>query len=396
MRLALVCPYSLSRPGGVQAQVLGLARTYQARGHDVSVFAPVDDGPSPARDGIDLVATGRSVPVPANGSVAPVALSPMALGRALRHLRAWQPDVVHVHEPFAPGLPMGLLLARRRHSEVATFHRSGTSLFYRALRPLLRRQGARLAARCAVSEAAATTAATAVDGPIEVLFNGVDVDRDGVVEPWPAEGPAVLFLGRHEERKGLGVLLEAFDRMRKSGGGAGCGLWVAGDGPQRAALERRWPASDDLRWLGTVPEDEKARRLATASVLCAPSLGQESFGIVLLEAMAARSVVVASDIPGYRDAAGGRALLVPPARPDELANALAGVLDGRLAVVPESGTGSRSPSGSTGETAEAAEDGAGRTRWLDEAEERARSFSMDRLAGRYEAIFTRVMEGRIR
>ena len=139
----------------------------------------------------------------------------------------------------------------------------------------------------------------------------------------------MLFLGRHEERKGLGVLLEAFDRLRRPAGGAGGRadrpiLWVAGDGPQTAALRRRHPEAPDLLWLGVLTEEEKVRRLVAADVLCAPSLGGESFGMVLLEAMAARAAVVASDIDGYREAAGGHAVLVPPGDAAALAEALAG------------------------------------------------------------------------
>jgi phosphatidyl-myo-inositol alpha-mannosyltransferase len=390
MRLALVCPYSLSQPGGVQGQVLGLARAYAAHGHEVSVFAPLDGDTVRAPSGVHLVDSGHSVRVPANGSVAPVSLSPVAAGRAVGELRAGRPDVIHVHEPFAPGLPLGLLVARGFAPEVATFHRSGASLFYRAFGPAVRHQSHRLAVCCAVSAAASATAATAVDGPIEVLFNGVDCDRYADAEPWPGDDrPVVVFLGRHEERKGLAVLLEAFDRLRGSNLAVDPVLWVVGDGPQRHHLERRWPADADIRWLGTIPDDEKVRRLATADVLCAPSLGRESFGIVLLEAMAARAVVVASDITGYQDAAGGCAVFVPPGRPDELARALSGTLEGRLALAPTTN--------SDGDAFRpfADDDGVreGRTRWLDEAEDRARTFSMDRLAGRYEAIFARVLQG---
>jgi phosphatidylinositol alpha-mannosyltransferase len=390
MRVALVCPYSLSRPGGVQTQVVGLAGAFQHRGHEVSVLAPLDDGMSPLPPAIELVVTGRSVPLPANGSVAPVTVSPLAVRRGVRALRSTRPDVVHVHEPFAPGVPLGLLVAGGLPPEVATFHRSGSSLFYRGLGPVVRRLGRRLAARCAVSVAARTTAASAVDGDIEVLFNGVDCDRYARADPWPSHRPVVLFLGRHEARKGLGVLLEAFDRLRGSGGaddGGGAGraeLWVAGDGPATAELRRRWPPDEDIRWLGTLTEDEKVRRLAAAEVLCAPSLGQESFGLVLLEAMAAGTVVVASDIPGYRDAAGGRAVLVPPGRADALADALAAVLEGRRAMTAaETSSGTSSPG-----------EASSRRRWLDEARDRASAFSMERLADRYEAIYAAVIEGR--
>ncbi|MBV8463281.1 MAG: glycosyltransferase, partial [Acidimicrobiales bacterium] len=112
LRLALVCPYSLSLPGGVQGQVFGLARAYRARGHEVSVVAPVDDVTPDLPAGVELVAVGHSVGVRANGSVAPVSLSLTAVRRGLRQIRAWEPDIVHVHEPFAPGVPLGTAMAR--------------------------------------------------------------------------------------------------------------------------------------------------------------------------------------------------------------------------------------------------------------------------------------------
>ncbi len=393
MRVALVCPYSLSRPGGVQNQVAGLARAYVRRGHSVSVFAPLGDPPDatvaelPAE--ARVVDSGRPVRVPANGSQAPVSLSPLAARRAIGDLRALRPDVVHVHEPFAPGLPLALALARAGAPEVATFHRSGVSGPYRALRPLTVRLGRRFAACCAVSGAARDTAAAVVDVPVDVLFNGVewrsaadrDRDRDGdAVGREPRARPAVLFLGRHEPRKGLDVLLEAFGRLAVRGDENRPELWVAGDGPVTEQLRRRWPPSDVVRWLGTITEGEKRRRLAAATVLCAPARGGESFGLVLLEAMAARTVVVASDIPGYREAAGGEAVLVPPDDPARLADALGGVLDGRLAV------------GDSGAAEERTGDG--RARWLDRAQAHAGTYSMDRLAERYEQVFRRVLEGR--
>lgn len=208
LRVALICPYSLSRPGGVQGQVLGLARSLVGRGHEVTVFAPLDAA-SDAPAGIALVPTGHAVSVRANGSVAPVTISPRAVRHAVRALRSLDADVVHVHEPFAPGLPYGVLAASRMPPVVATFHRSGSSVLYTLLRPLARIAARGLAARSAVSGAAAATASRALPGRYEVLFNGVEVDRYRRVESWSTIGPTVLFLGRHEERKGLSVLLEA-------------------------------------------------------------------------------------------------------------------------------------------------------------------------------------------
>jgi phosphatidylinositol alpha-mannosyltransferase len=383
-----VCPYSLSRPGGVQGQVLGLARSLEARGHRATVFAPADDlAAIPV--GVDVVVTGHSVPLRANGSVAPVTLSPGSVRRGLRTLRAVGFDVAHVHEPFTPGLPYGLLVGRDLPPLVATFHRSGGSPFYTALRPVTRRLARRFAVRCAVSEAARSTAFDALGGTYEIGFNGVESDRFHGVDPWPTDRPAVLFLGRHEERKGLRVLLEAVGQLHATvgpGGGGAAGrpvLWIAGDGPQTDALRRLHPESPDVKWLGVLPEEEKVRRLVAARVLCAPSLGGESFGIVLLEAMAARTVVVASDIDGYRDAAAGHALLVPPGDARSLAEALAGVLEGRTAQL-------RCDTGGRGSDLDD-----GRGQWLDAAAARASRQSMGRLAEWYEGIYRSAMVGHV-
>jgi phosphatidyl-myo-inositol alpha-mannosyltransferase len=384
LRIALVCPYSLSRPGGVQGQVVGLARALETRGHRATVFAPLDD-PADAPTGIELVATGHSVSLPANGSIAPVAVSPRQVARALHLLKSRRFDVAHVHEPFTPGLPYGLLASRHVPPLVATFHRSGPSFFYRLLRPVTRPLANRLALRCAVSEAARSTAHQALGGTYEVVFNGVEIDRFIDVEPWPTGRPSVLFLGRHEERKGLQVLLGTFERLAAAGGAAAPDatgrphLWIAGDGPETEALRRRYPESPDIHWLGVLSEEEKIRRLVAADVLCAPSLGGESFGMVLLEAMAARTVVVASDIAGYRAAAGGHAVLVPPGREALLAQALEGVLSGSSATEP------------AGAGQDDGDPGAARHRWLTSAADRAGGWSMEHLAERYEAFYRSVV-----
>jgi phosphatidylinositol alpha-mannosyltransferase len=386
LRVALVCPYSLSRPGGVQGQVIGLARSLIDRGHRVAVFAPVDrTAEVPA--GVELVATGHSTSLRGNGSVAPVSVSPRAIRHALADLRAWRPDVVHVHEPFAPGLAYGLLVARGLPPVVATFHRSGGSVLYTLLRPLARQLAGRLSARFAVSEAAAATATAALGGHYEVLFNGVEVDRFVDVDPWSTTGPTALFLGRHEERKGLAVLLEAWRLLIADGSpdptSAGPPvLWVAGDGPETRALRHRTPDSGSVRWLGVISEEEKVRRLVGADLLAAPALGGESFGMVLLEAMAARTVVVASDIDGYRDAAGGQAVLVPPGDPPALASALRSVLDGRIA-----------PSVDGGRATEVVDPAAGRHEWLEGGAARAARWSMAALAEQYEERYRSLVVG---
>ncbi|MHB1790044.1 MAG: glycosyltransferase family 4 protein [Acidimicrobiales bacterium] len=383
LRVAMVCPYSLSRPGGVQGQSLGLARRLRARGHEVTVYAPVDGDRLPyGAESVEV--TGGSVGVPANGSRAPIAISPAAVVRAVRSIRSSAFDVVHVHEPFAPGVPYGLLLASGLPPMVTTFHRSGSSLFYAALGPLIRSLAGRFAARCAVSEAARQTAARALGGTYLVGFNGVEMDRFENAVPWPSDDrPVVLFLGRHEERKGLSVLLEAFGTLQRReverGGGSDNRpvLWIAGDGPETGRLRRLTPESDDIHWLGVLSEREKERRLASAAVVCAPSLGGESFGMVLLEAMAARAVVVASDIEGYRRAAGGHALTVPPGNAVALSMVLESALPAGWTTAAGAGTSAGAP--------------CSRADWLDAAVVWARHWSMEHLAGWYEDVYRSVV-----
>ena len=371
LRVALVCPYSLSRPGGVQGQVLGLARSLVRRGHEVTVCAPVDRSEDVPR-GVRFVDAGRSTSLRANGSVAPVALSARSARRAATAVRDLAPDVVHVHEPFAPGLPYALLAGSAPAPMVGTFHRSGGSVLYAVLAPVTRPLARRLALRCAVSEAAAATASHALGGEYEVLYNGVEVDRYEAVEPWPTDGPTALFLGRHEERKGLAVLLDAWRAVTsgRPGGDRDPVLWVAGDGPATGELRARHPESSTVHWLGVLSEEEKERRLVAADVLVAPSLGGESFGLVLVEAMAARTVVVASDIDGYRQAAGGCAVLAAPGDPDSLASALTAVLDGTSATT----------------------DG-DRGAWLEAGAARADGWSMASLAARYEGHYRALVVG---
>lgn len=354
MRVGLVCPYSLTVPGGVQAQVLGLARALRALGHEARVLAPCDGPPPDA----GVTPLGQSVPTAANGSVAPLAPDPSAQLRTIRALRDEGFDVVHLHEPLAPG-PTNTALLLRPAPLVGTFHAAGDSASYRYLRPLVRWAARRLDVRCAVSAAAADLARRYLGGEYVVLFNGIEVDLWAKAEPWPTEAPTILFVGRHEPRKGLDVLLAALERLPGD-----VRLWVAGEGPDTAALRRRHGHDPRIEWLGRIGDVEKRRRMAGAHVFCAPALRGESFGIVLLEAMAARTPVVASDIDGYRNVAtdGVDARLVPPGDPDALAAALAEVL------------------GDAGLAADLATGGA----------TRAEAFSMAQLAQRYADLYASI------
>ncbi|HET6794034.1 MAG TPA: glycosyltransferase family 4 protein, partial [Acidimicrobiales bacterium] len=313
-----VCPYSLTVPGGVQGQVLGLAAGLRAAGHQVVVLAPCD-GPPPDPGVRPL---GRSVPLAANGSIAPIAPDlPCAL-RTVAALREEPFDVVHLQEPLVPGPTLTALLYTEA-AVVGTFHRSGPSTAYAALRPLVRRVARRLGVRAAVSAEAADTARQALGGEYEMVFNAVDAAAFAAAPAWPKEAPTIFFIGRHEPRKGLAVLLEAYRRLP-----AGTRLWIAGDGPQTDALRAASADLAGVEWLGRIGDSERASRMKGADVFCAPSVRGESFGMVLLEAMAAGTPVVAGELAGYRNVVrtDAEGLLVPVEDPEALAGALGRVL----------------------------------------------------------------------
>ena len=349
MRVALVCPYSLAHPGGVQGQVLGLARALRTLGVTARVIGPCD-GPPPEAG---VTPVGNSVPFAANGSIAPVAPDLPAMRRTLAVLADEGPDVVHLHEPLVPGPTLAALLGTHLPA-VGTFHASGRVPAYKWARPIMRSWAGRLAARTAVSEDARRLAERWLGGDCQVLPNGVDVERFAKGDPWPVQERAIVFVGRHEPRKGLEVLLEAFASLDRS-----AVLWVVGEGPETARLQAASPPG--VHWLGRIPDTELAPRLRSAAAFCAPSLHGESFGVVLLEAMAAGTPVVASDIPGYRDVAraGREAVLVEPGDPGALRDALRRVLDSP-SLVAELVEGGRL---------------------------RAAGFSMERLAERYLPIY---------
>lgn len=356
MRVAQVCPYSLSIPGGVQAQVLGLARAQRRAGYDVTVLGP-SDGPPP-EPGIRTL--GRSVPLAANGSVAPIAPDVACALRTIAALRDGDYEVLHLHEPMVPGPTLTALLYADL-PVVGTFHRSGASSAYAGFGPLLVRWARRLDVRVAVSTAALETAESALGGAYELLYNAVDTEAYRLPEPWPTEAPTVCFVGRHEERKGLAVLLEAVSLMPDPPV-----VWVAGDGPQSRQLRERFAGLPTVSWLGQISDDERARRLKGADLCCFPSLRGESFGLVLLEAMAAGSAVVAADNDGYRNVVcdGVNGLLAPAGD----ARALAGLLGKALA------------------------DAGLRARLVAAGRETAAAHSMDRLARSYGEIYERVAE----
>jgi len=319
MRVGLICPYSLTLPGGVQGQVLGLARSLRAMGHSARVLGPCD-GPPPD---VGVTPLGDCVPLAANGSVAPVAPDASCALRTIRALRDEEFDVLHVHEPLVPGPTMTTVVAAAT-PKVGTFHAAGGSAAYRWLFPITRWMAGRLALRCAVSEDARDMARKALGGDYELVHNGIEIERFSKATPWPTTGPTIFFVGRHEPRKGLAVLLEALSWLPRD-----VTVWVGGDGPETETLMGQVATDDRVQWLGRLDDEQVARRLRGADVFCAPSLHGESFGVVLLEAMAAQTPIVASDLPGYRNVAraGHDALLVSPDDAKALALALTDVLE---------------------------------------------------------------------
>ena len=316
VRIGIISPYSLTSAGGVQVQVLGLARALSAKGHDARVLAPCDG--APPQTGVTPL--GASIPTFANGSVAPIAPDFACTLRTVRALRDEAFDVVHLHEPLCPG-PTQTALFLRSAPTVGTWHAAGGSLAY--LVPGTRWLATRMDIRAAVSADAAEMAHDGVGGEYELVFNGVELDLFDSATPKRNGAPTIAYIGRHEPRKGLTVLLDAMSRLPE-----GIRLWVMSRGPQTEELQRRYQRDTRIEWLGRVSETEKLERIKGADVFCVPSLHGESFGVVLLEAMAARTPVVASDLGGYRNVVrvGDEAVLVPPGDPDALASALIDVL----------------------------------------------------------------------
>jgi phosphatidyl-myo-inositol alpha-mannosyltransferase len=300
MRIGLVCPYSLDVPGGVQNHVRDLAEALLGRGHSVSVLAPADDD-----DALPdfVVPAGRAVPVPYNGSVARLAFGPVSAARVRRWLSGGRFDVLHIHEPAVPSVSL-LTLWAADGPIVGTFHTSiSRSRAMLAAASILRPSMEKIAGRIAVSEHARSTLVQHFGGEPVVIPNGLYVDRFAAAarsRRWAAPGGTLVFLGRMDEpRKGLPTLLAALPAILRERPGAH--LYVAGRGDLDAA-RRDVPARhrDDVTFLGLVDEQTRAELLASADLYVAPNTGGESFGIILVEAMAAGAPVLASDLPAFR------------------------------------------------------------------------------------------------
>ena len=349
MRIALLSPYSWTYPGGVTRHIEALASELCAAGDEARILAPFDPddalsrrlhrGARPQQRALpeNFVSLGRTVGLPANGAVSNMALTPHAVFALRRELRDGGYDVLHIHEPVVPILSWDALCSAGRLPLVGTFHTYSENLLTNGIAagPLGgRRRMNRLHARIAVSEAAAWTARRFYGGRYRIVPNGVHLpELSELSELRELDGRAgaaggehardgqlrILFVGQAVERKGLPVLLRAFEALRDQ---IPATLTLVGASAQEVAhmmLDDR-----GVQALGKVSEERKLAELARADVVCAPSLHGESFGMVLTEAFAAATPVLASDIPGYRDVLrdGRDGKLVPPGDALALAEAL--------------------------------------------------------------------------
>ncbi|WP_067813815.1 glycosyltransferase family 4 protein [Nocardia inohanensis] len=327
MRIGMVCPYSFDVPGGVQSHVVELAQVLIERGHKVSVLAPAaDDTPLPDF----VVSAGKAVAIPYNGSVARLSFGPTAYTRIRRWIADNDFDVLHIHEPNAPSLSM-LALKIAEGPIVATFHTSTTkSLVLSTFQGVLRPYHEKISGRIAVSELARRWQVEALGGDAVEIPNGVDVPAFAhapLLDGYPRAGKTVLFLGRFDEpRKGMDILLGALPELVRRH--PGLQVLIVGRGDEDRLRREAGENASHLRFLGQVTDAEKASAMRSADVYCAPNLGGESFGIVLVEAMAAGTAVVASDLDAFRRVLrdGTAGMLVPVGDSARLATAIDAML----------------------------------------------------------------------
>ncbi len=306
MKVGLVCPYDLGAPGGVQDQVVRLQRWLREAGHEATLIGP---GNNPD---LDFISVGPTMVVPANGAATPIALSTAAARRVNEELG--RVDVAHIHEPLMPQVSLSAL-RRATVPMVGTFHADvsrAAGLVYRFGRPVIGRWLNRLAVMTAVSPVAARVVTST--GRVRMIPNGVDIDAYGTAPKRPG---TVAFLGRDDARKGLRVLIAAWPQIRAAHPEAQLAV-IGADDPG--------DSPEGISYLGRVAEEEKRRRLSEATVFCAPNLSGESFGIVVVEAMASRCAVVASGLPGFVHVAEDAARYVAPGDAAGIANEVIALL----------------------------------------------------------------------
>ena len=333
MKILLVSPYDFTYPGGANEHIRYLAAEYRGSGHQVRILAPASpDRQLPDEPGLHII--GKPVPIHANGSNARITLSLRLSGQVKEYLAHERPDVIHLHEPLMPALPLTVLY----HAEarkVGTFHAFAESnLGYFYARPLLQPMFERLDARIAVSPPAANFVGRYFGGEYQIIPNGIEIGEPDDYLPLPQyrDGrPTILFLGRFEEpRKGFRYLLRAFALVREQFPDARL-VVVGGGDVQRYSEELGHGGATGVEFAGFVPNELKSRYYASCDIFCSPSTKGESFGIILLEAMASGRPVAASRIPGHASVIthGEDGWLFAPQDPVALALALVRLLADR-------------------------------------------------------------------
>ncbi len=331
MKIGFVSPYDYAVNGGVNEHIAGLAGQFASWGHDVRIIAPCSNG-NISDEG--FIPMGRAVPVPSGGSIARISLSLWLRPRIKSLLLQEAFDVIHIHEPFSGAVPVNVLSVASSVPSVivGTFHTFlGTRLYKVGAQRFAMRYFRRLQGRIAVSKPARDFISQHFPGDYEIIPNGINVRNFTDATPFPdlIDGRTnILFVGRLEKRKGLRYLLGAYSRLKWDW--PDIRLLVVGRGKPdeesyRIIAERNL---QDVVFLGNVSEEDKARYYKSADIYCSPATGRESFGVVLLEAMAAGAPVVASNIEGYSSVIthDREGLLVPPKDEARLAEALDALL----------------------------------------------------------------------
>jgi phosphatidyl-myo-inositol alpha-mannosyltransferase len=334
MKIGIIVPFSWSYWGGVVEHSENQAAALRARGHEVKIVMGHDPPglqtrllhPRSGRHGdlpAEIIPVGRSVVVPANGSLPNIVLSPRSIRRVREVVNDERFDIVHLHEPFTPTICVATL-AFAECPSVATFHAAGELAWMRLAKPVWGFLMERLDTRIAVSRLAEASAKRWLDGPFEIVPNGVVMPAHADAEHRQHH---VVFIGRHDTRKGLPVLLRAWPEIRRH---TGARLRLIGTDPlQYRLLHARMHFDEDgIDVLGIVPNEERDAELASSKLFVSPALGGESFGMVLVEAFATATPVVVSDIPGFADVAStDAATLVPPGDERALADAICSLLE---------------------------------------------------------------------